>query len=348
MIDTAVRASSVSQEKREQVHLAPEQKKLLSAWKQLPQFSNEGIPFRAYWFNHFKRTLKNILNSPITFSLTLVVFTALFFLFSLLSYVVVNIETALKRNYGGISMSLFLRENIGDEQRRVIYKVLQDNGAISNVRYITKAQAYDNFKENIGEFLSLLEGLDGDNPLPASFEVSFTKGTPRFFEELKAEFGLLPGIESVQYSRNSVVNITSVLSGFQVLAAIGLALTLFVASIVAINAFRLSVFSHRGELLILKILGASQWEIRLPYLIEGFLVGAVSSSLALVLCNFFHAGVKVFAEKNSILQFVVQDIHFLGPQAHCIIIVWGIALGVMASWYATWRCLDDETREYLV
>lgn len=170
-------------------------------------------------------------------------------------------------------------QGVSDLQSRI--KADQE---VASLSYVSKEQALADFRTQFPSESHLLQGL-GENPLPASFVVTLSpkfrssEAVRRWAERLRA----VPGVAHVQYSREWIENLATVL-GYIELAAVAVGTILSVASVTIIaSTIRLTLYARRDEIEIMRLIGATGSFIKIPYLLEGAALGALGGALALVL-----------------------------------------------------------------
>jgi cell division transport system permease protein len=159
---------------------------------------------------------------------------------------------------------------------------LQEQGEIESFVYVSKDEALVKLRERLND-TSILEDLPG-NPLPASFEVKPTD--PARSDAIIAQLQDSPAIDTelgISYGKEAADRLLSVARFIQ-WAGLGLISILLVASILLIgNTIRLSIFARRREVEVMKLVGATNWFIRWPFVIEGIFVGFMGGVLAVLL-----------------------------------------------------------------
>jgi cell division transport system permease protein len=194
--------------------------------------------------------------------------------------------------FGGLeaeaNINVYLKDDITAEQTQAVNKKIMSLNEVSAATYISKDEALKRFKERMKDSPGLLDALSG-NPLPASYEVKF-----------KDEF---KSAESIDKLRNTLKNSEEVdeIIGQEVVkrlfAIAAIARWIFITIIVLmsfagmtliINAIRLAIYARRKEIEIMRLVGASNWFIRWPFVIEGIMsgfAGALAASLLLFIAN---------------------------------------------------------------
>ena len=161
---------------------------------------------------------------------------------------------------------------------------IEQDPAVSSVTYVSKDEALKKLRELSEQRADLGPVEDiGINPLPASLEVKLASAqeSQRVAGELRAEIGSGVVTEVVDNPQvvDKLLTITRVLSfgGFAVLG-----MMLLVALFVIVNTIRIAVHARRDEIEIMKLVGATDWFVRWPFILEGMLVGAFGAGVALV------------------------------------------------------------------
>ena len=191
----------------------------------------------------------------------------------------VQVEKAQRVLYAQVEVSIFLDDNITDEQRQSIERDLDTNPLVADngVIYESKEQAYRNAQEIFRSDPELLRAVRPDS-LPASFRVKLTD--PTQFDVVASQFQDYPGIDEVVDQRDILkpffVVMTQVLRGSVAVAII----QLLAAAALIVNTIRLTAFARREQTGIMKLVGATNWYIRLPFMVEGIVAGVLGALIA--------------------------------------------------------------------
>ncbi len=150
---------------------------------------------------------------------------------------------------------------------------------VKSSTFVSKEDALERLKEDFKDNPEILDGLTG-NPLPASFEIALND--PQTVETVAARFGEDPIVDEVSYGKEIADKIFSFTSQARNFLLIFIALLGVVAILLISNTIRLSIFARKREVEIMKLVGATNWFIRWPFLIEGVTVGFFGALLAAV------------------------------------------------------------------
>jgi len=188
--------------------------------------------------------------------------------------------------YDKIEVSIFLCGNtsvaftctgtVTDDQRKNIESILGGLDSVQNVFYESSADAYVKFKEQFAGS-AILANISPD-ALPASFRVKLDN--PENYEKVAGALQSVQGVESIQDQRKLLDRFFQILKGLQSFAlAIAIAM-LFVTVLLVANTVRVAAFARRRETSIMRSVGASNWSIRLPFILEAVVAAVFGSTLA--------------------------------------------------------------------
>lgn len=248
----------------------------------------------------------------------------------LLSYV--NLRNAAVWLQEDIKIILYLDDRVSSEETRELEGRLKADRMVSGVLYISKEQALGEFRAQFPSDSHLLEGL-GENPLPASFIVTPATGyqSPDAVSRWAERARTMAGIAKVDYNQEWI-DVLAGLVRYIELTAIGVGVILSAAAVTIIgNTIRLALFARREEIEILRLIGATRAFIRIPYFLEGAVLGACGSALAL---GILKLGFELFRQQLSStgrFQGIENMVSFF-PLSICVAFVAvGMGLGVAGS-----------------
>lgn len=194
---------------------------------------------------------------------------------------VLNVNNLASHLENQVQVTIYMDDSASQEQLKQMEKVLRSTEGIVKVIPRTKEEALGEFQKRLGEQQKLLAALGEDNPFPASFEIQVDQ--PERIPQLVAQVQQMPGVETAKFGQEVVerlFQLTRVLRLGGILLIILLAIaTLFIIS----NTIRITVFARRREVNIMKYVGATDWFIRWPFLLEGMLMGFVGAVIASVI-----------------------------------------------------------------
>lgn len=237
---------------------------------------------KSFWRNSFMS-----IASIVTVALS-------FFILGIFAIMVANLDNFADNLENQVQISVYLKDGLTTEQVMGVGKRLKALPEVRQIKFTNKDQAMTELKERMKDQPGILEALEGKNPLPTSYEITFTQaGAVKKAAQIVATY---PEVESSHYGQEIIeqlLNITRVIRwGGMALIVLLTVATLFIIS----NTIRLTVFARRKEIGIMKYVGATNWFIRWPFLLEGLLLG-------------FIGGVIADAALVQFYRFVTSEIH---------------------------------------
>ncbi|NCD08373.1 MAG: ABC transporter permease [Negativicutes bacterium] len=170
-----------------------------------------------------------------------------------------------------VQISVYMSDSASKETLTATDKTLKALPGVTSVKAITKDEALERFKERLGGQTNLLDFIGEENPFPYSFEVHVDK--PERISELAPKIDELEGVETAKFGQDVVENIFK-LTKIMRIGGILLVLLLAMATLfIIVNTIRITVFARRREVTIMKYVGATDWFIRWPFLLEGMFLG---------------------------------------------------------------------------
>lgn len=200
------------------------------------------------------------------------------FIFGMFLMMVMNMNKLAENMESQVQINVYLLDKVDRQQARDIEKDLKEIEGVESVGFVTKDEAMERFKDRLGDQKTLLDALDETNPLPDSFEVTVTN--PDLVKTAAEKMEKLDGVECAKYGQDVMEHLFEItrllrIFGFTLMLVLAFA-TLFIIS----NTIRLTVFARRKEIAIMKYVGATDWFIRWPFVMEGMVLGLFGSIIA--------------------------------------------------------------------
>lgn len=292
------------------------------------------------WIYYFKTAFLNIINDRLIHLISMGTITIAMLLFGSFLLLYVNLNSWIKEWGESLSMSVYLEDGIDEKTKQTIEKALKDIDRAEIRGYISKEQALTNLIEGLGEQAGLLKGLK-ENPLPASFELIFkdVKDYQVDPQKIKKDLEKIEGVDEVQYSEQWIERFEGVMFVFKIVGLIIGGLLCIAVLFITTNTIKLTIYSRRDEIEIYKLVGATDWFIKIPFLIEGAIQGILSGIVAFLILFMVYS---IFSLKTVYLfGLSVVDISFLSEQYAFFIIFLSLALGSIGGFIAIGRFFKE-------
>ena len=236
--------------------------------------------------------------------------------------------------YSQVEVSIFLLDSISEQQRASLEADLVSDPEVDNVIYVSKQQAYEDFQRIFADDPTVRDSVTPEI-LPASFRVKLRD--PTRFAVIQSKYSGYPGIEEVSDQREVLDRFFRVMDAFRNGALVVAVLQLLAATALIFNTIRVTAFARREQTGIMKLVGATNWYIRLPFVLEGIVAGVVGALMATALLQL--AVVTLVAKLRSQIQFLpfitASDVMSTMP----ILVLIGAGLASIASVVALRRFL---------
>lgn len=253
-----------------------------------------------------------------------------------------NLNFMTKELENNLEVKVYLSDNVTSSQRTNIKQTIESNEFCKSVTYESKNDALTNFKEDFGDKAYLLNGYEGkNNPLPESYIIRVTDS-----EKLKDMYEFtkdLPGVKEVVYGEEIVENLLK----FNDMASIACIVIFIVLSVVSVfiiyNTIKLTVYARRNDITVMKYIGATDWYIRFPFLIEGSILGLLGSSISILIIRNIYYYVVGFIQGGGTglpIGLAMAPPSLIMGQVTMLFILYGIIIGAVGSGFSIRKFLD--------
>jgi len=243
-----------------------------------------------------------------------------------------NLNGLLERWRERGHVQVFLQPDVSPSQRQAVADAIRSAPAVETSRFMTADDAAAQFREDFQELGDLLSFLES-NPLPASFVVNLREGY-RDEESLVAltqRWSALPGVDAAQYDLQIIRRLELGVNALRFIGAVLGGAVLIAAIITTTNVIRVLVMARRREIVVLRLVGATEGVVRGRFLAEGAIQGLVGSILALLaLYGIYKIGVAYISAGGGPLLSMIP-LHFFNPALFLGIIGSGVAAGLIGA-----------------
>lgn len=227
---------------------------------------------------HIREGFKNLLrNGWMTFaSISAVAITLLILGAALV--VALNAQQLSTFVSGQLEMDVYLQQNITDTQGKQVAQEVGQLPGVKSVEFISKEDGFKKLEKQVGsDYQSIMSGLNQSTTLPVELVVKAQN--PRATPALATQIKSVPGVHNIEDGQGVVDKLFSFLDAVR---DVGLAFVLaliITAMFLISNTIRITIFSRRREIEIMKLVGATNWFIRWPFIWEGMLIGVIGAAI---------------------------------------------------------------------
>ncbi len=252
-----------------------------------------------------------------------------------------------------IDISIYLKDTVTEDQREEFISELKGFENVRTIEYISKDQALEVYKAANKDNLDLLLAISQtDNPLPASLQIK--PRDPNRIEEIRTYLEK-PEVKELQsdetsYSgdrKDAIDKISRATSFLREAGIVSIVIFTVVSMLIIFNTIRMAIFNRRDELHIMRLLGASTWFIRGPFVVETMIYGVLSAVISVAICNslFVISSSAFDASSLGILDIAFANDYFADRFWLILTLQLGIGIliGAASSVIATRRYLKFKT-----
>ncbi len=289
--------------------------------------NKKGCTILAFKY-YFKSALSSFVKNGIMTVASFITVSCCLFLFGVFFLFTLNINSISAQIES--QCELIVRVDLGasSEKQQDIYNTILEIDNVATAELETPEQALSNFKRNFGENASVLEGLEGKDFLRSSIKISLED--IRDSQKTVAAIKVIDGVATVENRQDIISKVVKFTAAVKSGSMIAMIVLLLIAIFIIQNTIKLSVHARSKEIKIMKFVGATDHFIRMPFIIEGVLIGLLGFLVSFTIIAFgYNAVISTIASVITLFTFV--------PLQQCIMplgigmALFGILMGALGS-----------------
>jgi len=281
----------------------------------------------------FREVILAFRRAPLLAILSVTTIAFSLFAFGLFGLVAINIRSALRAIEDRVEVRAFLVDNTSEEAVEMLLQTAQRMPQVASAAYVSPDSALQRARAELSEFRDVMDG----SVLPASVEVRLKPESrdPASVKDVAGKLGTYPAVEEVRYGREWVEKLYRIRT-IAAFAGTGLGIVLALVATIIIGAtIRMAILARTREIEIMRLVGATNGFVRLPYLIDGVLKGVLGGVLATLLVWL----------ANGVVSRNLVATEFFDTRQIALGIVAGAMLGLVGSWISVGRHLRQVWRD---
>ncbi len=274
-----------------------------------------------------KDAFNNIIKNKVMSLATIVILAAGLLLFGVTTALAINVFSITDKLEKDFKLAVYLDEKLETEEINEVGMDIQKLEFVESIEFVSKEDAFEDFKGRWGD-TEILEGIDDGNILRNSFKITLSdlseaKSVAEKLEDIEG----IAKISRMEDEMSTFVNITSKVQVGTIIITIVLAL---LAMLIMTNTINMSIFSRKKQINIMKYVGAPDWYIRWPFIIEGLLIGLISSLVSCAALSYMYgAFITSIGSYSELVGALPKEIAM--PLITFTLIGTGLILGCIAS-----------------
>jgi cell division transport system permease protein len=284
----------------------------------------------------FKRAVEDFRNNRLLNIITLLTISLSILIVSAFILFFINTNEIMNFWKKGVRVMAYLKPDLAGSSLTDLTRRIQNISGVETVRFISKKEAFDQLKAQMKRQASLLDNLD-ENPLPDAFEIRMNAATQTWdkVEYLAAEIEALEEVEEVEYGQRWLGRYTHIFNLFKLTGYAMCGIFFMAAVFIVANTIRLVIYSRRDEIEIMRLVGAAERFIKVPFYFQGLLQGALGAGTGLAILFFAYLAIVSNIEQGWFSG--LFQIRFLSPLMSGAIIL----LSMLVGWFGSYLSLKQ-------
>ena len=245
--------------------------------------------------------------------------------------IMLNVDYAATALESQIEIKVYLADNLSPKLIDTMKNEMSTLSGIKSIEYKSKSQALKELEKKWGENAYLLSGLEDDNPLPDTFVVKLNNSS--LAQSVALSLSSISNVDKVQYGKAELEKLLKATNLLRMGSIVIIIVLLFISIFIISNTIKLTVFARRREISIMKYVGATDWFVRGPFIVEGiilgFLGGVFSTILLAAAYSYFSNLVK--QQMMGLLAVTLMPFQQILVSLSILLIVLGIVIGAIGS-----------------
>lgn len=254
---------------------------------------------------------------------TMIIFGIFLILTENINHFVAEVESAQ-------GIQVFIKNEATQEQIEEIEEKLRALDGVSTTEYVSKEDALTQMKDRFGDKKDLLAGYEENNIFPASYVVTLTDLSKS--KEVQNQILTFENIKKITSKDETVTTLINLANGIKIVTGVILVLLVIISVFIIANTIKLTVHARRKEISIMKYVGATNGFIRWPFIVEGMIIGILSSSISIVLVGVAYSFIAEQMVNSQFMQVINMSLVTFGDMFSSIIFVYmllGIGIGAI-------------------
>lgn len=248
----------------------------------------------------------------------------------------VNASSIISNLESDVEIVAFIDKELSAKETDLLQSKIEKINGVKTIVFVSKEQGLKNLQEKFGGTEYDLGSTLGENPLRDSFEIQAVD--PHQVPDIAKNIEILNGVYKVNYGKGVIDKLFQVTKWVRVVGVAMIFLLAFGAVFLISTTIRLAIFSRRKEVYLMKLIGASDWFVRMPFFLEGIFLGLTGAIIAVLLLALGYSSLTGQAHTILFLP-IVTDVRFL-LHIYAGLLAAGMLLGVIATYFSLNKYLD--------
>ncbi|MGH4122916.1 MAG: permease-like cell division protein FtsX [Clostridium sp.] len=279
---------------------------------------------------YFVDALKSLKRNRTVSMASIATVAATLFILGVFLLIVFNVNAGVKQVGSKLQVQIFLKEDVTIGDKSVIQKALDNVEGVAEIKFEDKSDALEKMKKQFGkDSKSLVQGFDKKNPLPTSYIVRVEK--PEIVDNIVKATEGLKGVDEINDVREIVDKVIKITTTLKIVGLVLFVILISVSLFLIGNTIKLTLYSRKKEIGIMKFVGATDWFIRWPFIIEGMMLGLSGAIISTGILYYAYKMVFLKVAASALLGVNLINPHFILSTILWQFMLGGIVIGAIGS-----------------
>ena len=284
-----------------------------------------------------KEAFKSVFKQRKMSSASIAIMIATMFIFGIFFVLGENINFVMEQVENKQGMRVVIKDDVEESILEGMKSKIQNieidgKKVVNTVTFVSKEDAMKSIKERLGDKQDVLEGLDEENFLPASYFVTLTDLSKN--QQVQDEIMKVDGVEVISTDNDTIAKLNNIARGIRMGTLIILVILVVISIAIIAYTVKITVYARRKEIEIMKYVGATNSFVRGPFMIEGIIIGIISAAISVIIMMLVYNGIlNSILESNVIQSLSVSFYTFneLFLRVLGVYLLLGMGIGVLGS-----------------
>lgn len=249
-----------------------------------------------------------------------------------------GVSTATLRWQGGVSLAIFMNPGVSSNEQQAVKAQLATDPRVGSYYWMNQTSSYAEMRKLFANQPDLVQSVQPSD-LPPSFRVRLRQAS--MAQAVGDQFKSDPGVQKVLWPGQEIATMESVTRVLQIIFLAVAVILLLSAGVLILNTIRMAIFARRREVAVMKLVGATNWFIRVPFMIEGLVQGIIGAVVACGVVIGLHALLNYAVQHDQVA--LLRSLTVSGHDVmvtNIFVLVTGAIVGALGSALAVRRFLE--------
>ena len=295
------------------------------------------------YLGYLARSFHNIRSQSLSSGVTILTIASSLLILGGVYLTLKNFSSVVERSGGEYQFTAYLDNFTSKKSSKLLLERLNSDERVREVELTSKKQALEQFRKALEDKSFLLDGLVETNPLPASIDILLARESSSVeqLDALVSQVRDWEGVDDIAFGSSWAEKAGASLRVFRFFTLFALIITASIVVFLVANTIRLVLFAQEDEISIMRLVGASNERVDIPFLISGFLQGLAGAIIGLFVLRAALLPIGALLEGSDLLGVAIDEISYFSTIAVILIIFLSGVVGMAGSYFALRQYRDE-------